>query len=241
LEVYIRDNRNKGKRKQGPRVNDYIRISECRLTGEDGHEYGVVSMSDAKEISREKGLDLVEVSPNAKPPVVKLIDYGKFKYDQQKKANEAKKKQVTTQLKEIQFRPNIEAHDLTTKLNRGEKFLGQGDKVKMVMQFRGREMAYRDKGMEKFRSIIARVLEMGAIVESDPKMMGNRIITIVAPDKKKMKHIQDEKKAANKAANRAAKAEKEAKAGAKVGATTEEKHREEVKAEEKKEGQEAQI
>jgi translation initiation factor IF-3 len=128
---------------------------------------------------------LVEVSPSAKPPVVKLVDYGKFKYLQQKKANEAKKKQAVIQLKEIQFRPNIEAHDLETKLKKAEKFIGQGDKVKMVMQFRGREMAYRDAGLDKFKGIIGQVEEFGAQMESEPKFMGNRIITIVAPISKK--------------------------------------------------------
>ena len=101
-----------------------------------------------------------------------------------KKATEAKKKQVTVQLKEIQFRPNIETHDLETKLKRAEKFIGQGDKVKMVMQFRGREMAYKEQGLDKFRSIILNVEEIGAIVESPMKMMGNRAITILAPSKK---------------------------------------------------------
>lgn len=101
----------------------------------------------------------------------------------QKKANEAKKKQVTAQLKEIQFRPNIEAHDLETKLKRAQKFLEQGDKIKMVMRFRGREMAYRDAGMEKFLSIIESVKEFGSQVEAEPKMMGNRIIAILAPTK----------------------------------------------------------
>jgi len=129
-------------------------------------------------------MDLVEVSPNAKPPVVKVIDYGKFKYNEQKKANEAKKKQVQAQLKEIQMRPNIEAHDLETKLKRVYRFLGDGDKVKMVMQFRGREMAYRDSGLEKFKGILEEVCEFGAVIESPAKMMGNRIITILSPDKK---------------------------------------------------------
>ena len=123
----------------------------------------------------------------AKPPVVKIIDYGKFKYEQQKKAAEAKKKQVIVQLKEIQFRPNIETHDLETKLKRAEKFISQGDKVKMVMQFRGREMAYKDQGLEKFQNIINNVEELGAIVESPMKMMGNRAITILSPSKKGVK------------------------------------------------------
>lgn len=103
----------------------------------------------------------------------------------QKKANEAKKKQAVVQLKEIQFRPNIEAHDLETKLKRAEKFIDQGDKIKMVMQFRGREMAYKEAGMEKFRGIINTVESLGAAIESEPKLMGNRIITILAPTKKK--------------------------------------------------------
>lgn len=141
-------------------------------------------MEEARRISREQELDLIEVSPNAKPPVVKLIDYGKYKYNLQKRANELKKKQATVQLKEIQFRPNIETHDLETKIKRAEKFITQGDKVKVVMQFRGRELAYKDAGMEKYQSIIKTILEIGAVIESEPKMMGNRIISIVAPDKK---------------------------------------------------------
>ncbi|MCP4912030.1 MAG: translation initiation factor IF-3 [Oligoflexia bacterium] len=181
---------------RGPRINDAIRVPEVRLIGDDGNAYGVVSLDEAKRIAEEQGLDLVEVSPNAKPPVVKVIDYGKFKYEQQKKANEAKKKQATSQLKEIQLRPNIEAHDLETKLKRAYKFLNQGDKVKMLMQFRGREMAYRDAGMEKFKAIIEGVVEYGAQIESEPKMMGNRIITILAPDKKVLEQrAKEEKKA----------------------------------------------
>lgn len=154
------------------------------MIGDDGTAYGVVSIDEARRIASDSGLDLVEVSPNAKPPVIKVIDYGKYKYELQKKANEAKKKQANVQLKEIQFRPNIEAHDLETKLKRAYKFLDQGDKVKMQMQFRGREMAYKDAGFEKFRGIIKMVEDFGAVIESEPKLMGNRIITILAPDKK---------------------------------------------------------
>lgn len=130
--------------------------------------------------------------------MIKVIDYGKFKYNEQKKANEAKKKQVQAQLKEIQMRPNIEAHDLETKLKRVYRFLGDGDKVKMVMQFRGREMAYRDSGLEKFKAILEEVCQFGAVVESPAKMMGNRIITILSPDKKaidkRLKDIERERK-----------------------------------------------
>ncbi|MAW06763.1 MAG: translation initiation factor IF-3 [Halobacteriovoraceae bacterium] len=168
----------------GPRINERIRIRECRLLGDDGHQYGIVTIEQARLIAEDRGLDLVEVAPNAKPPVVKLIDYGKFKYEQQKKQNEAKKKQVTVQLKEIQFRPNIDSHDLQTKLKRAEKFLSSGDKVKMVMQFRGREMAYKDQGLDKFKGIVNQMVDFGAQVESQLKFMGNRAITIIAPDKK---------------------------------------------------------
>ena len=141
-------------------------------------------MAEARRISDEHGLDLVEVSPTAQPPVVKLIDFGKYKYELQKKAQEAKKKQVVIQLKEVQLRPNIEQGDLDTKLNHCKKFLDQGDKIKISMQFRGREMSYRDAGMEKFKAIIAQIVEFGATIEADPKLMGNRIIAILASTRK---------------------------------------------------------
>lgn len=189
----------------GPRVNNQIRITECRLTGADGAAYGVVNIDEARRIADNQGLDLVEVSPNAKPPVVKLIDYGKFKYDQQKKQSEQKKKQTKTLLKEIQFRPNIETHDLETKLKRAEKFLGQGDKIKMVMQFRGREMAYRDAGLLKFKELIEEIVKYGAQVESQAKIMGNRIIAIVAPDKKTMDRVRRLKTEALREENKALK------------------------------------
>jgi len=136
-------------------------------------------------MAEEAGLDLVEVSPSAKPPVVKLIDYGKFKYQQQKKAAEAKKKQVTIQVKEVKFRPSIDIHDLNVKLKSVNKFLEQGDKVKLLMQFRGREMAHKHIGLDKFREIITGIQdESGAMIESPMKMMGNRAICMIAPSKK---------------------------------------------------------
>ena len=144
-------------------------------------------MSEARRISDEAGLDLVEISPTAQPPVVKLIDFGKYKYELQKKAQEAKKKQVVVNLKEVQLRPNIEQHDLQVKLNQCGKFLEQGDKIKISMQFRGREMAYKDAGMEKFKGIIETIVQMGAAIESEPKLMGNRIIAILASTKKPVK------------------------------------------------------
>jgi translation initiation factor IF-3 len=199
VRLIIKDNQNQGQfqrsssqsgssnKNSGPRVNEQIRIPECRLLGDDGHQYGVVSMSEARRISDEVGLDLVEVSPTAQPPVVKLIDFGKYKYELQKKAQEAKKKQIVIQLKEVQLRPNIEQNDLQTKLNHCQKFLDDGDKIKISMQFRGREMSYKDAGMEKFKAIVEQIVGMGAVVESEPKLMGNRIIAILASTKKPVK------------------------------------------------------
>lgn len=177
--------RKKG-RHQGPRINQFIKLKECRLIGSQGEQLGVLSMENAQSLADRDNLDLVEVSPNANPPVIKIINYGKYKYDLQKKANIAKKKQVTIQLKEIQFRPNIEQHDLEIKFKKAKKFLTQGDKIKVVMQFRGREMAYRDAGLVKFKTIIKKIVDLGGTQESIPKIVGNRIITIVASTTKKV-------------------------------------------------------
>jgi translation initiation factor IF-3 len=156
------------------------------LIGDDGTQYGVVTMEQARGISQETGLDLVEVSPTAKPPVVKLIDFGKYKYQLQKKASEAKKKQVVIDLKEVKFRPGIDIHDLQVKLKNIARFLAQGDKVKLLMQFRGRELAHKDLGLGKFNEIIKQIVdEHEALVESPAKMMGNRAIAMIAPSKKK--------------------------------------------------------
>lgn len=167
-------------------MNEQIRVPEIRLIGDGSEQFGVVSIDRAREIAQETGLDLIEVSPSAKPPVVKLMDYGKFKYQQQKKAAEAKKKQVVINVKEVKFRPAIDIGDLETKLKRVHKFLEQGDKVKMLMQFRGREMAHKEIGLGKFNEIINGVVEKtDASVESPVKMMGNRAIAMLAPSKKK--------------------------------------------------------
>lgn len=192
MEVSIRGQKRGFNRKKsyGPRINRDIRVGECRLVGEE-EQYGVVSIDEARRISEETGLDLVEIAPTAVPPVVKLIDYGKYKYLQQKKVQEARKKQVVIQVKEIQFRPNIEQHDLEVKLKKISGFIDDGSKVKMVMQFRGREMSYMDQGLKKFKNIIKMTEEFGCLIESEPKLMGRRIITIVAPDKKKIVKVDD--------------------------------------------------
>ncbi len=161
-------------------------------------------MSEALKIAESKGLDLVEVSPNAAPPVVKVIDYGKFKYEEQKKTAEARKKQAVVQIKEVQFRPNIEIHDIQTKLKHIEKFLFQGDKVKLVMQFRGRELANKEIGLEKFNNIIQTCLNNGAIIDAPAKFMGNRVIAMLGPDKKVIQKIliDRERKAKAQAPNK---------------------------------------
>lgn len=170
---------------QEPRVNERIRAHEIRLIGDDGKAYGVVTLAQARLMADSEGLDLIEISPNAVPPVVKMMDYGKYKYQIQKKAAEAKKKQVVIDVKEMKFRPNIEKHDMEVKLNHIEKFLEQGDKVKLLMQFRGREMAHKEIGLAKFDEIVKTVVEKGAVIEAPSKFMGNRVIAMIAPGKKK--------------------------------------------------------
>ncbi len=144
-----------------------------------------MTLAQARIMADSEGLDLIEISPNANPPVVKMMDYGKYKYQIQKKLAEAKKKQVVIDVKEMKFRPNIERHDLEVKIHHIEKFLDQGDKVKLLMQFRGREMAHKEIGLSKFDEIVKAVLEKGAIIEAPAKFMGNRVIAMVAPGKKK--------------------------------------------------------
>ncbi|MBP9674248.1 MAG: translation initiation factor IF-3 [Bacteriovoracaceae bacterium] len=173
------------KKNHGPRINEQIRVPQVRMIGDDGTQYGVISMLDARRIAMDAALDLIEVSPNANPPVVKLMDYGKYKYQLQKKESEAKKKQAVIQVKEIKFRPNIEKHDLEVKLKKAKEFLDEGDKIKMLMQFRGREMAHSDLGMAKFKEIIKEVVALGGIIESNAKMMGNRVIAMIGSSKKK--------------------------------------------------------
>ena len=146
----------------------------------DGEMVGIVSTQEAIRAAEEAGLDLIEVSPNATPPVCKVLDYGKFKYEEQKRAAEARKKQKTVDVKEIKVRPNIESHDYEVKLRNARKFLDHGDKVKVTLRFRGREMAYQDIGLdvlERMRTDLAEISK----VESMPKMEGRQMIMVIAP------------------------------------------------------------
>jgi len=161
-------------------VNDEIDVPKVRLVGPDGSMIGVVPVKAALEAAEQVGLDLVEVSPNADPPVCKVLDYGKFKYEQQKKANEARKKQKVIEVKEIKLRPNIDENDYQIKMRNMRRFIDEGDKVKVTMRFRGRELAHQELGM----NVLIRVrdeLEEISKVEAMPKMEGRQMVMVLAP------------------------------------------------------------
>ena len=141
---------------------------------------GVVALEEARERADEAGLDLVEVSPNADPPVCKILDYGKFKYDAQKRANEARKKQKTFEVKEIKMRPNIDRHDYDVKMRSVTKFLGDGDKVKVTLRFRGREMAHQERGMDVLMRVRDELETIGK-VEQFPRLEGRQMTMVMAP------------------------------------------------------------
>ena len=157
-------------------------MPEIRLIDQDGENAGVVSPAAAIEMAEEVGLDLVEISPGASPPVCKIMDFGKYKYEQQKKAVEAKKKQKIIEIKEVKFRPNIDTHDYDVKMRSVTKFLGEGDKVKVTLRFRGREMAHQERGRELLTKIAGDIEEIGKI-EAMPKMEGRQMIMVVAPQR----------------------------------------------------------
>jgi translation initiation factor IF-3 len=166
--------------KDGPRVNEEIFARSILLIGDDGHKYGEIGTDEARAIAEEKGFDLVEVSPENKPPVVKLMDYGKYKYEQQKKAAEARKKQKVIEIKEIKMRPTIDDHDYDVKMRSVRRFFDEGDKVKVTLRFRGREMAHQNLGMELLTRI-QRDVEPIAKIEQYPKMEGRQMMMVLAP------------------------------------------------------------
>ena len=167
-------------RETGPRINDRIRAPEIRLIGADGENVGVVTPARALQMAEEAGLDLVEISPTAVPPVCKIMDFGKFKYETQKREAEARKKQKIIEIKEIKFRPGTDTHDYDVKMRSVLKFLGEGDKVKVTLRFRGREMAHQELGLELLNRVAADVGEAGKI-ESMPKLEGRQMVMMVAP------------------------------------------------------------
>ncbi|MCB9638957.1 MAG: translation initiation factor IF-3 [Myxococcales bacterium] len=166
-----------------PRINARIRVKEVRLIGGDGEQIGIVPTLRALQMAEEQGLDLVEVAETANPPVCKLMDYGKFKYQQKQKAKEARKNATQVQIKEVQLRPKTDDHDLEFKVNHILRFLEEGDKAKITVKFRGREIAHKDRGMALIEKVIQTVGEEG-VVESPPRMEGRTMIAIIAPKKK---------------------------------------------------------
>lgn len=164
----------------GPRINGAIRVPKVRCIDPDGNQLGIIDTRDAIEKAGDFGLDLVEVQPNAEPPVCKILDYGKFKYEAQKRANEARKKQKTIEVKEIKFRPNIDEHDYQVKMRNVNKFLSSGDKVKVTLRFRGREMAHQELGANVLSRVRDETDEI-AKVEAMPKMEGRQMVMVLAP------------------------------------------------------------
>ena len=167
-------------RETGPRINDRIRAPEIRLIGADGENLGVVRPHQALMLAEEAGLDLVEISPTAVPPVCKIMDFGKFKYETQKREAEARKKQKIIEIKEIKFRPGTDTHDYDVKMRSVLRFLEEGDKVKITLRFRGREMAHQQLGMELLNRVAADVAQTGK-VEAMPKLEGRQMVMMIAP------------------------------------------------------------
>ena len=164
----------------GPKINDQIRAREVRLIDETGQNVGVVARFDAQERANTAGLDLVEISPDAEPPVCKILDYGKYKYQEQKKAAEARKSQKIVEIKEIKMRPSIDDHDYDTKIKAMKRFFEEGDKVKVTLRFRGREMAHMELG----RKVLERVkvdFADAVKIESEPRLEGRQMVMVLAP------------------------------------------------------------
>jgi len=161
------------------RINEEIRATEVRLVG-DGDETRIMLFNDALNHAADKGMDLVEISPNAKPPVCRIMDYGKYRFEQVKREKEARKNQRVTQIKEVKFRPNIEDHDFETKIKNAERFLSDGDKVKVTVMFRGREITHQELGLALCNRAVERLAEVGT-VEKAPKIEGRNMTLILVP------------------------------------------------------------
>ena len=164
----------------GPRYNEFIQSQKVRVIDENGENLGVMFTREAFEQAQEVGLDLVEISPNSDPPVAKFLDVGKFKYEAQKKANLARKSQKTQEIKEIKMRPNIDDHDYDTKMKKIHEFIGEGDKVKMTLRFRGRELSHGQLGMAVLQRVAQDTAEV-AKVEAYPRMEGRQMLMVLSP------------------------------------------------------------
>ena len=178
-----------------PRINDRIRVAEVRLIGPDGEQVGVVATSVALRLAQDAELDLVEVAPDARPPVCKLMDYGKFKYEADMKAREARRNQANTDLKEIRFRLKIDDHDYETKKGHVERFLNGGDKVKVMIMFRGREQSRPEMGTRLLQRLADDVAALG-VVESMPKQDGRNMTMVLGPTRRKAEAVSERRKRA---------------------------------------------
>jgi len=167
-----------------PRINGEIDAPEIRLIGSDGEQLGVVSLREAMQKAEDAELDLVEIAPTAAPPVCRIMDYGKFKYQEQKKQHEARLKQKQIQVKEVKFRPGTDENDYQIKLRNMSRFLEEGDKVKVTLRFRGREMAHQEFGVAQLKRIETDLAELGT-VEQFPKLEGRQMVMVLSPKKKK--------------------------------------------------------
>ncbi len=188
-----------------PRINDRIRVPEVRLVGPNGEQVGIVRIEQAMKLATESELDLVEVAPEARPPVVKLMDFGKFKYESAMKERAARKNQANTVLKEIRYRLKIDDHDYATKTGHVTRFLKAGDKVKVMIMFRGREQSRPEMGLRLLQRVAADVEDLGS-VESTPRVDGRNMVMVIGPHKKKAE-VKTEAKAAKQAEKDAARAE----------------------------------
>ncbi|ADG74522.1 translation initiation factor IF-3 [Cellulomonas flavigena DSM 20109] len=185
-----------------PRINDRIRVAEVRLVGPNGEQVGIVRLEDALRLAQDADLDLVEVAPTARPPVCKIMDFGKFKYEADMKAREARRNQANTILKEIRFRLKIDPHDYGTKKGHVERFLKAGDKVKVMIMFRGREQSRPEMGVRLLQRLAADVAELG-FIESMPKQDGRNMIMVLGPTKKKAEQRNEQRRAAAQAEDHA--------------------------------------
>ncbi|GHV91813.1 translation initiation factor IF-3 [Spirochaetia bacterium] len=166
------------------RINEQIRVREVRLIRDEGEQQGIITTLEALELARAQGLDLVEVAPQAAPPVVKILDYGKYKFENEKKVRDSKKKQKLLKIKEIRMQPKIDEHDLDFKSKHVREFLGEGNKVKVTVRFRGRELAHTELGLDVLKDVLARI-EGEYVMDKPPVMEGRFMSMVLSPKPKK--------------------------------------------------------
>ena len=181
MKLKIKESKIARKKEEKYKINNKIRAQELRVIDENGNQKGLMSLSDALNLSNEANLDLVEIAPNSNPPVCKILDYGKFKYEIEKQLKLNKKKQHIVHVKEIRFRPNTGEHDLVTKINRGKKFLEKGDKLKVTIMFRGREMGTRKEHARELLDMVVNILQHISVIDKPADLQGRRLSIVLSP------------------------------------------------------------